>query len=113
MSTSDIHKMTDYLTSAPSQKQYDCGIIWDALSTPLKPQERHLIARLRDIDCQCLYIYTAVANASEMIALGFRHLTTEAGLSLFSFNIANYKRTPSWLNSRYWANPERWDIKPT
>ncbi|MDD3447840.1 MAG: DUF6231 family protein [Gammaproteobacteria bacterium] len=28
---------------------------------------------------------------------------------LYGFDIATYKVTPDWLNSRYWANPELWD----
>ncbi len=26
----------------------------------------------------------------------------------YCFSISFYKKTPDWLNSKYWANPERW-----
>ncbi len=28
---------------------------------------------------------------------------------LYRFDIADYKTTPDWLNSRYWAHPELFD----
>lgn len=30
-------------------------------------------------------------------------------LTLWQFNLYDYKRLPNWLNNKYWANPENWD----
>lgn len=30
-------------------------------------------------------------------------------ITLWQFNLYDYKRLPNWLNSDYWANPENWD----
>lgn len=29
--------------------------------------------------------------------------------NFYGFDISDYKRTPDWLNSKYWANPRLWD----
>jgi hypothetical protein len=50
---------------------------------------------------------------SDLHALGLtlwgRYPRAYGELGLYVFNIANYKETPTWLNARYWAHPERWD----
>ncbi|WLP95551.1 DUF6231 family protein [Psychrobacter sp. M13] len=30
-------------------------------------------------------------------------------ITIWQFNIYDYKQLPNWLNSDYWANPENWD----
>lgn len=30
-------------------------------------------------------------------------------ITLWQFNLYDYKKRPNWLNSDYWANPEHWD----
>lgn len=35
----------------------------------------------------------------------------EEEISVYGFSISNYKKTPDWLNAKYWANPERWGIR--
>jgi len=35
--------------------------------------------------------------------------TGDAALALYGFDIDHYKKTPEWLNSRNWANPENWN----
>ncbi len=36
-------------------------------------------------------------------------LPSASSLTLWQFNLYDYKRLPNWLNSKYWANPENWD----
>jgi len=38
-----------------------------------------------------------------------RLLPAASSLTLWQFNLYDYKRLPNWLNSKYWANPENWD----
>mgnify|MGYP000102732060 CR=1 FL=1 len=48
----------------------------------------------------------------EYFALGFSHRALHEPLSqqfcAYGFSIRHYKTTPDWLNSKFWANPERW-----
>ena len=43
-------------------------------------------------------------------ALGFTLYATDAtaGMRIHEYDIETYKSVPDWLNSRFWANPERW-----
>ena len=76
-----------------------------------------LVARLRDVQARRLLIVVPEAHAfnGESRALGLRHhlLTGAAAaapkFSVYGFDLYDYRRTPDWLNSRYWANPERWN----
>lgn len=45
-------------------------------------------------------------------ALGFRPWWRDAdsGVTLQGFNLYDYKHRPDWLNAKYWANPELWDV---
>ena len=56
--------------------------------------------------------------ARRFFALGFRRLSTgvrqKAGAefsdTLYEYRLSDYKQPPAWLNSRFWANPERFSI---
>ncbi|MGH8503859.1 MAG: DUF6231 family protein [Gammaproteobacteria bacterium] len=81
------------------------------------------IARLRDLYAQVMYALVPVGDTwpglashwtnEELIAYGLRQArqyTVEGrALILYHYDIYDYKLTPDWLNSRYWANPERWE----
>ena len=43
-------------------------------------------------------------------ALGFTLCASDAtaGMRIHEYDIETYKSVPDWLNSRFWANPERW-----
>lgn len=32
--------------------------------------------------------------------------------AVYVYRLSNYKSAPSWLNAKYWANPERYDLPP-
>lgn len=44
-------------------------------------------------------------------ALGFMLTSQDAtnGVRLHAYDLDTYKPVPDWLNSRFWANPERWE----
>lgn len=50
---------------------------------------------------------------SDLITCGIcqisRYDTDTGALSLYEFDIYNYKTTPAWLSNKYWANPELWE----
>lgn len=47
-------------------------------------------------------------------AMGFRqalHSVSDGSeYQLYEYRLKNYKQAPEWLNSRFWANPERFNI---
>ena len=45
---------------------------------------------------------------NDFLSFGMQRLADADGDALFLFDLHSYKPAPDWLNSRYWANPERW-----
>ncbi len=47
-------------------------------------------------------------------AMGFRHalqgVSDVTEYQLYEFRLKNYKQAPDWLNARFWANPERYNM---
>lgn len=74
-----------------------------------------VIARLRDVVSPVvLALEPDSADVACFRALGFNRLHRPAesnGWWLFGFRLDSYKRTPDWLNARFWANPDRWDTE--
>ena len=58
---------------------------------------------------------SAQACRDACFAMGFRQALNSVsdGLEyqLYEYRLKNYKRVPDWLNSRFWANPERFNIR--
>lgn len=108
-----------YCQTPRLRRRFAIGIVVcaaaDMANTPLE----HLIARLRDQDCERVYLYRpgeAPARDDHFLrALGLRLMRTYAGEGagaggrLYYFDIFDYKDAPDWLNSRYWANPRMWN----
>ncbi len=48
-------------------------------------------------------------------ALGFRQalhsVSDGTEYQLYEYRLKNYKQAPDWLNSRFWANPERFNTR--
>lgn len=55
-------------------------------------------------------------SAERFYAFGFRRVLDvhEEGIRhvLYEYRLADYKQPPDWLNARYWAHPERFDLDP-
>jgi hypothetical protein len=51
-------------------------------------------------------------SANRFFAFGFRRVAQYAGSdvrrALYEYSLHDYKRPPDWLNSRYWAHPDRY-----
>jgi hypothetical protein len=46
---------------------------------------------------------------NDFLAFGMQRLAeADDGYLLYLFDLHTYKPAPDWLNSKYWAHPERW-----
>ncbi len=59
---------------------------------------------------------TQLLADEQFFAFGFRRLLTStcnSGMQckLFGYRLSDYKQAPSWLNARFWAHPERFDLQ--
>ena len=112
----EIAAPSAWLEQPHPERRYSMGIVWDFPFTLPDADAERLLARLRDLDCEAVYVRCLAQPArlrswSERLrALGFVPLKkTGDEVSLFCFDIYDYKRVPDWLNSRFWANPHMWN----
>jgi len=65
-----------------------------------------------------LVVYTSDARATDTVffSFGFRKLQVEGNSEStsdtrwYEFRLSHYKQQPHWLNARFWANPERFEL---
>ena len=115
---------SDPVSKLEAHERYDLVYLY-GLEKYEKQTGMHLIASLRDIHAVHFFLiipYGSQWNTEgvrsnwslkELIACGFhqhRHYG-EAGkqLYMYRFELSDYKTTPDWLNSKYWANPDLFD----
>lgn len=103
--------------------RYDLVFVSHVLERMPKSEAEHLIARLRDLHSERLIIVLPIGkdwlhhasqwNQTDMLGLGFSLLAEyqykQHLVHIYAFDLASYKTTPEWLNSKYWANPEMFD----
>ncbi|KTT02067.1 hypothetical protein NS376_13145 [Pseudomonas oryzihabitans] len=95
-------------------ERYDLVILADCLEhLPLR-QGRELLGGLRNFNTSRLAVLVDLA-ASEWQATDFYALALQASerfardgqvVTLFSYDLHDYKQVPDWLNAKFWANPE-------
>lgn len=109
------HPLPDY--------RFRITLIAETLEYLEKKSAERLLARLRDVNSEIVYVFTTLGpgranhtsqwNHTELVALGFRlvkQYTIDSNTAgLYHYDIYDYKHTPDWLNPEHWANPELWD----
>lgn len=114
---------SEVLPALKGRGRYAFCLVADTLEHMDKETAGQLIARLRDLHAERLYVVVPMGDAwpghashwelSDLIGYGMMLAASydQDGkrLQLFEFDIHTYKDTPDWLNAKYWAHPERWD----
>lgn len=109
---------------AQTGARYDAAILIGCIEHMDKKAALALIARLRDAQAANLLLaapigpdwtgHTSYWAEQDFLALGmqvYQRLDCDAGaMILYRYNIHDYKQVPDWLNSKYWAHPERWEL---
>lgn len=107
------------ITQLEELKRHRLAYVSDFPKTITTEEGHQILAALRDLKADIVYALLSDDDSrwvmSELRALGFRHIkayTDESpSKTLYYFDIYDYKLTPDWLNPRFWANPDRWDIQ--
>ena len=107
------HDITNLpLTTPTDAAPVDVAVLIDDIDSENWPAISSAIAALRDRLSRRLIVWqtgnldTTFAR-TELLALG---LTRVKGTPrLHQFSLDDYKKTPDWLNARYWANPTQWN----
>ena len=98
--------------------RYELAVLVDPQSLTTTETISQLVAAARDRWARQVLVLVPKqsnnhATESEFFALGFQHRQLPDALQVdfaaYGFSITRYKATPDWLNSKYWANPERWN----
>ena len=106
-----------------SATRHELGLVVCADRPFEKPDASAIIAALRDVYAQKTWVVAREATSAtsgrlewardELTALGLSAsaaaLDDEGVIKLYAFDVASYKRTPEWLNSRGWAHPQMWN----
>lgn len=102
---------------------FDVILLADVLENLPRSDAEALIGRLRDLHSRHLFIFVRIGEdwpdlesqwqRNDLLAFGFsqyrRYEDDGFEYHLYRFELENYKATPEWLNSQYWANPELFD----
>ena len=85
----------------------DDGVPADVLDRALGTACRLYPSRL------LLFVLADEAPTPEaLFAFGFRRLLVHPDGVLHEYRLRDYKMPPDWLNARFWANPERFELDP-
>ena len=109
------------LTTQPVSQRYQLACFWlPNLSSDLLQPYIPLLMGYRDLYAAHLLI--ALDSTLDLRSYGFTPLdilgetplpqsssNLSASLTLWQFNLYDYKKLPNWLNADYWANPENWN----
>ena len=103
----------DLMRRTPEAGRIPCALVISAwlAEDSLEP----VVARLRDLLADELYVLCSAQQEQDetLRALGLRLLQPDVQKGrewhLHYYQIRAYKRTPDWLTSRHWANPEMWN----
>ena len=121
----DTQLITSDQTPLPvelANQRYDLAIIADLLEHIPQRNGVELLAGLRNLSASRLAVLVDLTQSAhwqenDFFALALqRHAsfaqagsTDERTLALYTYDLADYKQVPDWLNNKYWANPEMFD----
>ena len=114
---------SDIIAQLKGKGRYAFSFVANTLEHLDKEAAGQVIAKLRDIHSERLFVVVPMGNdweglastweLSDFVAFGMRlmssYTTDGKRLQMYKFDISDYKDTPDWLSSKHWAHPERWD----
>ncbi|MBX7271347.1 MULTISPECIES: DUF6231 family protein [Stutzerimonas stutzeri subgroup] len=109
----------DRADAAPLSEQlafqrYDLALFVDCLEHMPKRNGLELLGSVRNLNASRMAVLVDL-DASEWQTTDFYALALQVSerfqrdgqtLTLFTYDLLQYKQVPDWLNARFWANPE-------
>lgn len=95
-------------------QRYDLALVVDCLEHLPKRTALELLGGIRNLNASRLAVL-ADLSACDWQETDFFALALQASehfqrdqqiLSLFTYDLRDYKQVPDWLNAKFWANPE-------
>ncbi|MFO7704205.1 MAG: DUF6231 family protein [Halopseudomonas sp.] len=106
------------LAAELTSRRYDLAIVADQLEALAMRTGVELLAGLRNLSVSRMAVLVDLQQAegwqeNDFFGLAMqRHARfnkDDRSLTLFTYDLAEYKNVPDWLNSKYWANPDMFD----
>lgn len=95
-------------------QRFDLALVVDCLEHLPKQTGLQLLGGIRNLNASRIAVLVDLSacdwQPTDFFALGLqaseRFQRGEQTLSLFTYDLLDYKQVPDWLNARFWANPE-------
>lgn len=102
------------LPAALAAQRYDLALLVDCLEHLPKRNGLELLGGIRNLNASRVAVLADLAACgwldTDFFALALsaseRFQRDQQVLSLFTYDLHDYKQVPDWLNARFWANPE-------
>jgi len=97
-----------------ANQRYDLAIFVDCLEHLPKRNGLELLGSIRNLNTSRMAVLVDL-DACEWLTTDFYALALQVSerfqrdgqtLTLFTYDLLQYKQVPDWLNARFWANPE-------
>jgi hypothetical protein len=108
------HATPGPLPAELAAQRFDLALVVDCLEHLPKRDGLNLLGGIRNLNASRIAVL-ADLPASGWLETDFFSLALQASerfqrdeqvLTLFTYDLLDYKQVPDWLNSRFWANPE-------
>jgi len=95
-------------------QRFDLALVVDCLEHLSKPAGLTLLGGIRNLNASRIAVLVDL-SACDWKETDFFSLALQASerfqrddqvLTLFTYDLLDYKQVPDWLNARFWANPE-------
>lgn len=95
-------------------RRYDLALIADCLEQLPKRDGLQLLGGIRNLNASRIAVLIDL-DASDWLATDFFALALQVAarfkrddqtLTLFTYDMFDYKQVPDWLNAKFWANPQ-------
>ncbi|MBS7691795.1 hypothetical protein I0E98_20735 [Pseudomonas lalucatii] len=108
------HAEAGTLPSELASQRFDLALLVDCLEHLPKRTGLQLLGGIRNLNASRLAVlvdlHACAWRDTDFFALAMqaseRFQRGEQTLSLFTYDLLDYKQVPDWLNAKFWANPE-------
>ena len=95
-------------------QRFDLAVVVDCLEHMPKRTGQELLGGIRNLNASRIAVLVDLGACgwketdffSLALQAGERFQRDEQVLTLFTYDLLDYKQVPDWLNARFWANPE-------
>jgi len=108
------HVTAAALPTEVAAQRFDLAIVADCLEHLPKRNAWELVAGIRNLNANRLVVMVDL-HACDWLEADFFALAMQASerfqrdkqtLTLFTYDLYDYKQIPDWLNAKFWANPQ-------